>query len=171
MPSFLSKFSKKPNPYMNTHHPGHNPIPQTTAPYTTASCTSNSQSPQANQLRPVSPRGASDLLAEARQVAGRDPVTGRLRADLVSQTASERSLSNERNPLADLRQVEKEERTAYQNRAVASKQTTGNKYELYVQEALAKREEEARVRAARGGIEYYAPERRLEEYYSGGVRD
>lgn len=73
--------------------------------------------------------------------------------------------------MADLRQVEEEERTAYQNRAGASKQTTGSKYDLFVQESLAKRNEEARVRAARGGVEYYAPERRIEEFYSGGVRD
>ncbi|KAF1846731.1 uncharacterized protein K460DRAFT_129195 [Cucurbitaria berberidis CBS 394.84] len=168
MPSFLSRLggtSKKMNPYTNPYHPGHNPIPESTSTNTTASSASHNQTSNTLRMRPASPRGSSDLLAEARQVAGRDPVTGRRRADMVGPTASERA------SLAELRQVDEEERTAYQDRAAASKQTTGSNYDLFVQEAIKKREVEASIRAARGGIEYYAPERRVEEFYAGGVRD
>ncbi|CAO2654757.1 Nn.00g114900.m01.CDS01 [Neocucurbitaria sp. VM-36] len=172
MPSFFAKLSgssKKSNPYLNPHHPGHNPNPKATSTSTTASSAQNPQSRNALRPRQASPRGSSDFLAEARQLAGRDPVTGRRRPDVGGRTASERSFSSERNSLAELRQVEEEERTAYQSRAAASKQTTGSRYELFVQESRKRREAEDRIRAARGGLEYYAPERQLEEFYSGGV--
>lgn len=155
MSSFFAKLSgtpkepKKLNPYLNPHHPGHNPIPNPTSMTTTS----------------------ADFLAEARKEAGRDPVTGRRRSDNHSRTTSERNSGSERNSLAELRQVEEEERTAYQSRAAQSTQTTGTKYELFVQESLRKREATERLRIARGGVEYYAPERRVEEFYAGGVRD
>ncbi len=72
--------------------------------------------------------------------------------------------------LADqLRQVEAEERTMYQNRSLAAPRTMGSKYELFTQEMARKRDEEMRIRVARGGLEYYAPERRLEEFYGAGA--
>lgn len=86
-------------------------------------------------------------------------------------TVSEASSYSERNPLAELRQVEEEERTAFQSRSVQSKQVSGHRYDLFVQEMVARRETEARVRAARGGQEYYAPERHVEEFYGQVTRD
>lgn len=149
MPSLFGLLGKKSNPYLNAHHPGHNALPQSTS----------KASPE--------PRYSRTLLEEAREVAGRHPITGRR---LHGSTSNQSSSGNSTSPAA-LKQVEEEQRTAFQSRAVQSKQTTGQRYELSVQEMVKKRDEESRARAARGGLEYYAPERRLEEFYVGGVRD
>ena len=172
MPSLFAKIglSSKPNPYMNPHHPGHNSsrkkVPQTG----TANPASNAQQSSVSLPLPprqASPRGSSDFLAEARSSAGRNPVTGRRAGglDQRNNTLSRASLADE------LRQVEEEERTMYQNRSLAQVRTMGSKYELYAQAMIKQREEEMRIRAARGGVEYYAPERTLSEFYSAPLTD
>lgn len=50
-------------------------------------------------------------------------------------------------------------------------QTTGSRYDLVASEERRMREEAERIIKTRGGLEFYAPERRMEEFYSGGVRD
>ena len=173
MPSLFAKIglSSKPNPYMNPHHPGHNSARKKVAqPGKTGTHPATNAHPSSVSLplpRQASPRGSSDFLAEARNSAGRNPVTGR-RAGGPSQrnnTLSRVSLADE------LRQVEAEERTMYQNRSLAQIRTMGSKYELYAQAMVKQREEEMRIRAARGGVEYYAPERTLSEFYSAPLND
>lgn len=165
MPSFSDFFGrKKANPYTNQFHPGHNALPKSTP-----------------KNAPLANANNRDLLAEAREAAGRDPTTGQRRPDthwyLPSERddhghlPSQRTSSTQSASLADLRQVEEEERTCFQSRAAKYKPTTGQRYDLYVQESLAKRDAESRARAARGGHEYYAPERSLEEFYSRGEQN
>lgn len=167
MPSFLDKLrsSKKDNPYLNPYHPGHQTHPnlRTTNPTSSTNPQSGSVNPN-NQQRPASTLGSSDLLAQARREAGRDPVTGQRVPPNLARSATERT------SLEDLRQVEQEERTAYQNRARLSKITMGSRYDLFAAQMRQKQEDEARIRAARGGLEYYAPERRFEEFYAERVR-
>ncbi|KAF1945218.1 hypothetical protein EJ02DRAFT_419747 [Clathrospora elynae] len=162
MSSFLDKLRGKSNPYKNTHHLGHNPNPALTsknAPENPASFT--------QKLLPRRPASPPDLLAEARQLAGRDPVTGKRHAYMIAQTASERQ-----QHLAEVRQSATDERTAYRDRAAKTQQTPGQRYDLFVQEMVAKRDGDAvALRAVRGGAEYYAPERRVEEFYAERVRD
>jgi hypothetical protein len=60
---------------------------------------------------------------------------------------------------------------AYIERARQSGQRPYESYEVFVQEMVAKRTGDATaLRVARGRSEYYAPERRVEEYYAGGGR-
>jgi hypothetical protein len=47
----------------------------------------------------------------------------------------------------------------------------GSRYELFAREERSRRGEEIRLVKARGGLEYYAPERSVSEFYAGGVRD
>jgi hypothetical protein len=42
---------------------------------------------------------------------------------------------------------------------------------LFSRQEREKFEREEKVRIARGGTEFYAPERRIEEYFAEGVRD
>jgi hypothetical protein len=63
------------------------------------------------------------------------------------------------------------EQSAYLARANQTKQTTGMRYEMFASEERRKREEEERIRRARGGVEFYAPERRIEEFYAGAGRN
>ncbi|KAF2032744.1 hypothetical protein EK21DRAFT_60521 [Setomelanomma holmii] len=179
MPSFFSQIGiskRKNNPYLNPHHPGRTPIPSkpTTRPtYPTHPTHSTSSLP----LRPASPREAPDLLAEARQVANRDPITGRImhQPGALNQTASETNLQANTRLNRALNAVERlgscQERSAYMNRASQTKQTTGSRYELFAQEERHRREGELKLIKARGGVEYYAPERSVSEFYTGGVRD
>ncbi len=277
MPSIILQkmgLSSKPNPYMNPYHPGH--VRFRKRPDTSASTSSSSSDAQpVNRTPPPrqpfsTQQSSSDMLAEARTSAGRDPLTGRSlqqhpasgirpvssvsnlqqpqqqqhqlnqyrnsnsststpqlsRISLVSsldlydyplppsppspsltpplpppkspkrQSQSSQThyhqnpqIHHNQNPhhhqkheqqrtkatssrlsLADqLRQVEAEERTMYQNRSLAAPRTMGSKYELFTQEMARKRDEEMRIRVARGGLEYYAPERRFEEFYGAGA--
>ncbi|KAH7088945.1 hypothetical protein FB567DRAFT_522667 [Paraphoma chrysanthemicola] len=174
MPSFFSKLGisskRKNNPYLNPHHPGHAPLPQPISKPT-------SRSQPSLPLRPASPREAHDLLAEARQVANRDPVTGRRlpQPTVLHQTASETNVHANARVNGALNAMERlgpsQERSAYLNRAMQSTQTTGSRYELFAQEERRRRDEEIRLIRARGGLEYYAPERSVSEFYAGGVRD
>lgn len=183
MPSFLSKLklsssNKANNPYTNPYHPSHQPISQR----------SKSQ-PNLPLPRPASPRETHDFLAEARQTANRDPITGRLLPQqrptaigIPNQTASESNLDANARVNGALNAIERlgpsAERSAYLNRASRTPQTTGRRYDLVAgmgrrkrEEEARKREEEERVRIARGGTEYYAPERHYSEFYAGPVRD
>jgi hypothetical protein len=63
------------------------------------------------------------------------------------------------------------EPSAYVTRASKTKPTTGNKYDLFIQLMAEKRIKEEIAAAAMEKAEYYAPERRVEEFYSHGVRD
>lgn len=167
MPSLSSLFGKKSNPYTSAYHPGHNPLPKNTS----ARLPSSELQDQTNR----------NLLAEAREAVGRDPVTGQRRPEGYGYLPSEgnnpghhpdqQTLSDGGVSLSILRQIEEEERTCYQSRAAKGKQVTGSKYDLLVKEALARRDAESRVRATRGGHEYYAPERAIKEFYSGGAQD
>jgi hypothetical protein len=80
MPSFFKKIilgKKHSNPYLNQYHPDHK---STCTPGQAKNSPTYPQPPKHSPtypLRPVSPTVSSNLLAEARQAAGRDPVTGR----------------------------------------------------------------------------------------------
>lgn len=178
MPSF---FKRKPNPYSNPHHPSHNPIPKNLSANTTTASTAapRAQSQPFIPPRPASPRGSSDFLAEARRLAGRDPVTGRVRP---SETAMEPNQSSNSPPNQNqtrgiaggrsantTRPTANTEMSAFLNRSSQSPQNTGNRYDLFSRECQAQQEYDERVRAARGGVEYYAPERQVSEFYSGPV--
>jgi hypothetical protein len=118
-------------------------------------------------LRPASPREAADLLAEARQVAGRDPITGRRPPGATGPSAGERRLpvaAPPQQPVAAPPQAA-DPKAAYIERAKQNGQRPYESYEAFVQDMVAKRS---------GNVvesEYYAPERTVEEFYAGGVRD
>lgn len=63
------------------------------------------------------------------------------------------------------------EPSAYATRATKTKPTTGSKYDLFVQLMAEKRIKEEMAAGAIEKAEYYAPERKVEEFYSHGVRD
>ncbi|KAI8942748.1 hypothetical protein NX059_000792 [Plenodomus lindquistii] len=172
MPSLFSKFGKKSNPYMDAQRFDHKPpAPQVRTIQTTAST-------PVKQLRPVSPRRVSDLLADARLAAGRDPVTGRLRPDMASLTASERSAA-ERELTEQLKELEERKRIAYQSQAKV-KNSMGERFDRLMQKvpanklannAAAARRARTEYRDPEGNkLEYYAPERRIGEYYAGTWR-
>jgi len=150
MPSLFSKFtggssrSKSKNPYSNPHHPSHAPLPkQPAAP--------------SQPLPTASPRGSRDYLAEARELANRDPVTGqRLPQPNMPRPAQQSSPSTDTS--------------AYQNRAGQTAQTTGSRCDLFSSQERERLEREEAIRVARGRAEFYAPERRVEEFYSEPVR-
>jgi hypothetical protein len=154
--SFFKKLRGKKNPYEKAPTAAFSPAPVSTATNTTGPHIALSNSERVIPLHPASPREAPDLLAEARQVAGRDPVTGRPRIDIASQG------SGPQQPLAEPSQAA-DPKAAYIERARQSGRVPYESYEVFVQEMVAKR--------VRGGSEYYAPERRVEEFYAGGVRD
>jgi hypothetical protein len=164
MPSIFSKLggsSKRNNPYSNPHHPGHAPLP------TKPSAQSSSQPNP--PLRSVFPRTSHDYLAEARQVANRDPVTGRpLPHPVIPQSSSDAS---QQPANTAERSRANAELSAYLSRASRTPPTTGTRYDLFSSEERKRIEREEQIRIARGGVEFYAPERRVEEFYANGVRD
>ncbi|KAH7395035.1 hypothetical protein DE146DRAFT_68153 [Phaeosphaeria sp. MPI-PUGE-AT-0046c] len=159
MPSFFSKLtgsSKRKNPYANSHHPSRAPLPQKAI----------TDSQPGDSLRPASPRGSVDYLAEARLAINRNPVTGKALSQpnmpQSSRKAPTQSSATERGAV---------EPSAYVSRASQSPQTMGTRYDLFTTEERKRMEREEKIRIARGGQEYYAPERRIGEFYAGGVRD
>lgn len=166
MPSLFSKRGKKSNPYMDTQRFDFEPMPQVTSIQTSASTT---PSHPIKNLRPVSPRGATDLLADARLAAGRDPVTGRRRPDVSTQTASERGAA-ERELAEQLEELEERKRIAYQTQAKV-KNALGERYDRWLQKipankykvanAVAGRQEPVYCDPAGNPLEYYAPPRRV----------
>jgi hypothetical protein len=165
--SFLQKLRLKKNPYEKAPRASFNPAPVSTATNTPGPHIALSGSARVIPLRPASPREASNLLAEARQVAGRNPVTGRRPAGATGPAMSET-----RGPVAEIsRQTvaapsqAADPKIAYIERAKQNGQRPYESYEAFVQDMIAKRSGNA-VES-----EYYAPERTVEEFYAGGVRD
>lgn len=148
--SFLNKLRGKSNPYEKAYHTQSN----ITSPNNTA-----------NQPRNAIPQ--NDLLAEAREAAGLDPLTGRRRTHVAHQTLSQQQ------PISyGSRQTPAEQKAAYLAWAAQRPQERGQpygSYEEFVREMIEKRD--GRREPAGGFSSYYAPERRVEEYYSQALRD
>lgn len=154
MRSLLSKFTPNPsskrnknnkkNPYSDHHHPSHVPLPP---------------KPPAQHLRPASPRESHNFLPEARLLINRDPVTGR------AMQSANRAQVNSSTPGS----TSSAEPSAYLTRALQLPPTSGKKYDIVTYHERKAREEQDRVRRARGGVEFYAPERQVGEFYGGGV--
>ncbi|KAG9194557.1 hypothetical protein G6011_04592 [Alternaria panax] len=133
----VNKLRGKSNPYQKTHNVNNIPLATDT-------------------------RTSDDLLAEARQAAGRDPVTGRRTPGATSKKAKKQQLSLEQE-----QQAAAEQKVAFLAWAAKHPQAAGRPYESYeafVQDMVAMRTGNV---APSGGTEYYAPERTVEEYYSG----
>ena len=147
--SFFNKLRGKSNPYEKAYR---------TQSYIAPTNHTNLSQPSAAP--------DTDLLAEARQAAGRDPVTGRRHTELADQTSVQpQTLSH--SP----RQTTAEQKAAYLAWAAQRPQERGRpygSYEEFVQEMTEKRD--GRREAGGALSSYYAPERRVEEYYSEGVR-
>jgi hypothetical protein len=149
MPSFLSKLtgskSASKNPYENPHHPSHLPVPQ------------KATSPPP-PLRSVPPTISANLLAEARQVANRDPITGRALASTPDDTVAAWAQTT----------IVRAEQSAYMKRASQIQQTSGSRYDILSGREIRAREEAMWVT---GKGEFYAPERMVGEFYGGGRSD
>jgi hypothetical protein len=117
--SLLKKLRRKPNPYTQDDA-------TKTARMNTTTNTNTNTSTDTDSLP-----DASDTLAEARQAAGRDPVTGKLPPGQTAPT---------RDP-----------QRYYQS------------YDQFIEDMIQRRDGQR--------MEYYAPERRIEEFYAGGARD
>jgi hypothetical protein len=158
MPSLLDKLlhpttvpGRKPNPYTHPHHPNHLNTSQSAPISTTARevfSTSQTQTLRPKMPRPASPREPYDYLAEAREASGRDVVTGQPRNQIGEHTRGER-------------EERRDGRSVYQESSSGRSQTHGTKYDLFVQEIKARKG--GRWRAPGEG--FYAPERRLGEFY------
>ncbi|EOA87023.1 hypothetical protein ACJQWK_09149 [Exserohilum turcicum] len=150
--SFIKKLCGKSNPYEKAYRAQSNTTSaiQTTNP-PTSTRTDNHH----------------DLLAEARQAAGRDPLTGRKTTRIPDPT------STERYPARDTpAQTAAAHKAAYLAWAAQNPEERGTpyaSYEEYVQEMLEKRH--GGRDAVRSETSYYAPERRVQEYYAERVRD
>ena len=180
MPSIISKVlhpsypgGKKPNPYTNPHHPNHNPGPSSTFA-TPWKCKQQSQQQQSTTNRRTSLDGSADLLAEARQSAGRDPITGnlvpRLKNPLLRLPAHRRIHLQRVRPaptvgLKERERARTEDGSAYNNTIAGRRVTSGTKYDLFVQEM----KEKQKVALGQSMTGYYAPAPRPPvEYYTPG---
>ncbi|USP75953.1 hypothetical protein yc1106_03227 [Curvularia clavata] len=147
--SFFNKLRGKSNPYEKSYR---------TQSYVAPTSHTN--------LSPPSAHPDTDLLAEARQAAGRDAVTGRRQVEATNQTFVQKQ-----PPLQSSGQTASEQKAAYLAWAAQRPQERGKpygSYEEFVQEMIEKRD--GRREAGDGSSSYYAPERRVEEYYSERVR-
>ncbi|KAF1919850.1 hypothetical protein BDU57DRAFT_154665 [Ampelomyces quisqualis] len=145
------------NPYLNPHHPTHTPIPIPHPP------SSSSSPPSPPNTVPV-----TNLLAQARLSANRDPITGKI---LPGQKAAAGTHVHATARL-DSSSGAREEYSARAFRAGAqSARMMGAQRDLVVGRESVRGEEGEGSRVAGGGREFYAPERRVEEFYAGGVRD
>jgi hypothetical protein len=178
MPSLFARFtgagSKKNNPYINAYHPSHAPLPKQ---HTTTTTTTSQPLPA------VSPRGSHDFLAEARSLANRDPITGRQLPEPNASVPSARQSSmpkmlqskksrkklGQQDEGLEGRGTANEEMSAYLNRASRTQQTTGKRYDLFSAAERERMEREEAIRIQRAG-EFYAPERRVEEFYNERVQ-
>jgi hypothetical protein len=138
--SFFNKLRGKSNPYEKAHRPQ----------------SYNTTSTQTTNNTPSNVRPNNDLLAEAREAAGRDPVTGRRRAHLAHQT-----LNQQQPALHGPKQTPTEQRAAQRSQERAQPYSS---YEEFVQEMIERRD--GKREATDGASSYYAPERRVQEYYS-----
>jgi hypothetical protein len=162
MPSIFSKISgssKRNNPYANPHHPSRTPLPQ-----------KHITDPMPIIQKQTDYSANSDnLLAEARQVVNRHPITGQL---LPGPTIpSKANAANNQPTVQSNVSPNATEPSAYASRASRTVQTMGSKYELFSNEERRRIAREERIRIARGGGEFYAPERKLDEYYNSRVDD
>jgi hypothetical protein len=169
MPSIKKLFtpsSHTVNPYANPAHPTN--IASNSSPATRLS------RPQPPPPRPASPRGSFDYLAEARAAVGRDPVTARRLADQnqppggitsgIGIAESSRSSGFVREGTITVGGGGGggvDEISAFNNRNNGVKKTYGTKYDLFVQQM--KDKQKGVWREPRDG--FYAPERRLGEFY------
>ncbi|PSN62092.1 hypothetical protein BS50DRAFT_577951 [Corynespora cassiicola Philippines] len=175
MPSFskLRPSAHKGNPYSNPNHPNHNPAP---APALAPATPSQTLNTTPAQHRPASPRGSFDYLAEARTAVGRDPVTGKRiqhqrshnelaqrRRVQEQERAQTQTQSRSLSAVAEgsRRGGNGEDRSAFADRNEGVRRTLGTRYDLFVQEMKERRL--GGIREPSGG--YYAPERRVEEFY------
>ena len=181
MPSIKKLFtptSSVKNPYANRNHP--TIIAATTPVAATKFCT-----PQPPPVRSASPRGSFDYLAEAREAVGRDPVTGRAGAsqsaagraggvaerDFVVAEGSRAAASGSgsggtRTGAGPVLEGPIDRTSAYGNRNEGVTRTHGTQYDLFVQQM--KDRKMGVWREPEGG--FYAPERRLGEFYAPGDR-
>jgi len=160
----INKLRGKSNPYQKKYTAPKTPTPNTEF-LAEARQAAGRDPVTGNQQRANEPTSA-DLLAEAREAAGRNPVTGRPQPVVNSKKAKKQKLSLEQQ-----QQAAEEQKAAFLAWAARHPQEGGRPYESYeafVQEMVAKRTGNVEQRTGAG---YYAPERSVGEYYSGGVRD
>lgn len=147
--SFFNKLRGKSNPYEKAYR---------TQSYIAP--------PSHTNLSQPSTRPDPDFVAEARQAAGRNPVTGRRHAEATSQASLQQKL-----PPQSSGQTASEQKAAYLAWAAQRPQERGKpygSYEEFVREMIEKRD--GRRECGSGSSSYYAPERRMEEYYAERVR-
>lgn len=169
MPSLKKLFNPKPgstrNPYANPNHPTN--IASSSFP-TAAPTPFKVEPPQ--RPRSASPRASVDYLAEARQASGRDPVTGKRvaaraadpRGSVVAGASSGGGRGTAGGGAGAGAAGSVDQTSAYADRNRNVKRAQGTKYDLFVQE-MKERERGAWREPDRG---FYAPERRLGEFYA-----
>lgn len=129
-----------------------------------------SPTPPRRSPRPASPLGEPlNYLAEARQVLGRDPVTGRASPyQSHPPPSSQHQHQHQHQHQEQEREKTSDETSMYRTttsaRIRAGLPSSGTKYDIYVQEMKARKG--GRWRAPGEG--FYAPEREVGEYYGGG---
>lgn len=161
----INKLRGKSNPYQKRYTAPKSPVPD--SEFLAEARQAAGRDPvTGSQAQRANEPTSADLLAEAREAAGRNPVTGRPQPDVTSKKTRKQKLSLEQQ-----QQAAEEQKAAFLAWAAKHPQEGGRPYESYeafVQEMVAKRTGNVEQRTGAG---YYAPERSVEEYYSGGVRD
>ena len=161
----INKLRGKSNPYQKKHTAPKTPAPN--SEFLAEARQAASRDPVTGTQQHTHPEPTSaDLLAEAREAAGRNPVTGRPQPVVTGKKTKKHKLSLEQQ-----QQAAEEQKAAFLAWAARHPQEGGRPYESYeafVQEMVAKRTGSLEQRTGAG---YYAPERSVGEYYSGGVRD
>jgi len=160
----INKLRGKSNPYQKKYT-----APKTPAPnrqFLAEARQAAGRDPVTGSQQRANEPTSTDLLAEAREAAGRNPVTGRPQPVATGKKAKKQKLSLEQQ-----QQAAEEQKAAFLAWAARHPQEGGRPYESYeafVQEMVAKRTGNVEQRTGAG---YYAPERSVGEYYSGRVRD
>ncbi|KAI4628377.1 hypothetical protein J4E80_002515 [Alternaria sp. BMP 0032] len=160
----INKLRGKSNPYQKKYTAPKTPAPNSEC-LAEARQAAGRDPVTGSQQRTNEPTSA-DLLAEAREAAGRNPVTGRPQPVVTGKKTKKQKMSLEQQ-----QQAAEEQKAAFLAWAARHPQEGGRPYESYeafVQEMVAKRTGSLEQRTGAG---YYAPERSVGEYYSGGVRD
>ena len=160
----INKLRGKSNPYQKKYTAPKTPAPN--SEFLAEARQAAGRDPVTGNQQRANESTSSDLLAEAREAAGRNPVTGRPQPVVTGKKAKTQKLSLEQQ-----QQAAEEQKAAFLAWAARHPQEGGRPYESYeafVQEMVAKRTGSVEQRTGAG---YYAPERSVGEYYSGGVRD
>ncbi|KAI4645673.1 hypothetical protein J4E93_005250 [Alternaria ventricosa] len=164
----INKLRGKSNPYQKQYTAPKPPAPNTEFPVS-ARQAANRNPVTGTQQQPTHPEPPhTDLLAEARQAAGRNPVTGRPQP-VVNSKKGKKGKKQKMMSLEQQQQAAEEQKAAFLAWAKKHPREGGRPYESYeafVQEMVAKR---TGCVEQRMGVGYYAPERRVGEYYAGGV--